>query len=196
MKNPKEFIFLVDAFKSLPNIGTKGANKIANFFLAQDLKYKQDFISRLQEATNKLSACEYCNAIAMGNKCELCSSQTRENVLCIVANLEDQQRIEESRMFRGYYHILMINPNKNLDFTNFDLTKLKNQIKTLGIKEIVIATAFSIYGEVIAEYIKNSLLEFEIPIYRLGFGIPLNASIDFIDDETIKQSFVNKKKIS
>lgn len=197
MKNPKEFIFLVDAFKSLPNIGTKGANKIANFFLAQDTKYQNDFINRLKEASEKLKSCEYCNATSIQPKCEICASQ-RNPSLCIVANLEDQQRIEDSRMYRGYYHILMINPSKNLDLTSFNLEVIKKQIEALGIQEVIIATPFSIYGEVISEFLKNKLSEAytQLPIFRLGFGIPLNASIDFIDDETIKQSFHNKKKIS
>ncbi len=197
MKNPKEYIFLLDAFKSLPNIGTKGATKIANFFLAQDEKYRKEFITRLQEASNKLTSCTYCNSISISEVCEVCSCPTREKSICIVSNLEDQQRIEESRLFRGYYHILMINPNKNLNMTDFDLSKLVSQMKALNVNEIIIATSFSIYGEVIAEYIKSQLNQIEgVTIYRLGFGIPLNASIDYIDDETIKQSFVNKKKIS
>ncbi len=197
MKNPKEYIFLLDAFKSLPNIGTKGATKIANFFLAQDEKYQKEFISRLQNASNKLTSCKYCNSISISEICEICNSTTREKSICVVSNLEDQQRIEESRLFKGYYHILKINPNKNLNLTDFDVSKLIDQMRVLGINEVVIATSFSIYGEVIAEYIKSQLSSMEgVNVYRIGFGIPLNANIDYIDDETIKQSFVNKKKIS
>ncbi len=36
----------------------------------------------------------------------------------------------------------------------------------------------------------------DVSIYRIGFGIPLNGAIDYTDDETLNQSFSNKRKIN
>ena len=46
-----------------------------------------------------------------------------------------------------------------------------------------------------AQYIKGILSQKDIIISRIGFGIPLNASVDYADNETLKHSFNNRRKI-
>ena len=52
-------------------------------------------------------------------------------------------------------------------------------------------------GELTAKYIKNYLTQknFNIEFFRLALGIPLNASIDYIDWESLKFSIKNKTKM-
>jgi recombination protein RecR len=59
MTKPKEFEHLIDAIRSLPNIGLKSANKIAHFILKQDDKYIRTFILKIKEAHDYVKIC--CN---------------------------------------------------------------------------------------------------------------------------------------
>lgn len=197
MKQPKDYIFLVDALKSLPTIGSKSATKIANFLIDQDEDYKNEFIKRLLNSTKNIKNCLLCNNITNSQYCEICSKDNLEKTLCIVMNLEEQQRIQESNNYFGYYHIIKgVHDIKKMALDKINIEQIKNQIKRLEIKEIIIATSFSIVGELVCDYIKNNLNDLNLPIYRLGYGLPLNANIDFIDNDTIRESIINKKKIN
>ncbi len=197
MKQPKDYIFLVDALKSLPTIGSKSANKIANFIIEQDDEYKNSFIKRISDAINNIKTCLLCNNVCIEQYCEYCSNKNLEKSLCIVLSIEDQQRIEESKNYFGYYHIINCgNDIKKITLEKININQIINQINTLKISEVIIATSFSAIGELVCEFIKNKLLDININIYRLGYGLPLNANIDYIDNDTIRESIINKKKIN
>lgn len=197
MNKPKEFVFLHDAFKSLPGVGTKSANRFIHHILNQDSVYQKEFIKRILDLTNTVKKCDYCHNLATDQYCEICRSFSRTKQLCIVSSIEDLERIEESGNYQGYYNVI----GNNIDLRKFklnsiDLNSIQKQVNDLDITDIIIATSFSIIGEAISEYLQANLkLATKVGIYRLGFGIPLNANIDYIDDETIRESFLNKKKI-
>ena len=70
-------------------------------------------------------------------------------------------------------------------------------INKFHIKEILICTNMTINGELTSSYIKNFIKEkkYNIELFRLAMGIPMNASIEYIDWESLKHSIENKKKI-
>lgn len=195
MKKPKDLAYLVDAFKSLPSIGTKASSKISYFFVNQDEKYKKEFIGRLSNAVLNLKQCELCNAITEKEICDNCSNIKLSHNLCIVYNYDDYERMIDSDAFYGYYHILCLNDNKKFRPELINIDKINNQILQLGIDEVVIATPFSLVGEAIAQYLSININD-KVKKYRLGFGIPLNANIDYIDNDTMREAFMNKKKIN
>lgn len=197
MTKPKEFEFLVDALKSLPGVGTKNATRYAFFLINKDEKYKKEFIKRIIDATTNIVKCELCNNITNNKICSICDNENREHSLCIVSSIEDLDRIEQSHNFFGYYHIIdCIEDLKKYKLTNIDINLIKHQIDLLKIDSVTIATNFSLIGEAISEYLQQKLKDIpNLNIYRIGFGIPLNANIDYIDDDTIRESLLNRKKL-
>lgn len=194
---PKEFQLLVDAFKSLPSIGQKNANKYAYFLLKQDKHYINEFIDRINSAYNNLKYCIYCHNLANQDVCTICKDDERDNTLCIVESIVDLDHIENAHFYKGYYHVLHgeINPKKNISVNNIFIDDLKSHIKKFNIKEVIIATSLSIEGEITAEYIKEYLNDIDINLYRIGFGLPSNASINYSDEQTLKFALINKRKL-
>lgn len=198
---PKEFEYFVEALKSLPSVSTKNANKIAYFFLEKDEIFFNKFIDRLMSLKNNIKFCSYCNNLTNDSLyCEICKSENRDtNKLCIVSTLEDLEKIELSNSFFGLYYVLNCEINhKDLTSSkriNFD--KLEKMINYFRVKEILLATNMTINGELTSTYVKNHLKErnYNIEFFRLALGIPLNASIDYIDWESLKYSIENKKKV-
>lgn len=184
---PKDFEFLVDALKSLPTISQKNANKIAYFLLSVDNKFFNDFIERILNFKKNIRYCELCNNLVTNNLiCDICKSESREQKkLCIVSFHEDFEKIENSNSFHGKYFILNCEINQK-DLTtskNIDLEKLEKIINYFEIDEILIATNMTANGEITGNYIKKFILDkkFNIEIFRLALGIPINSSIDYID---------------
>ena len=105
--------------------------------------------------------------------------------------------VEYPKIYQGYYYILLDNEDseKKVNLDKIDIQKIITAINTHKINEIIIATNFSLKGEIIANFIKSKLQHLDIHIFRIGFGVPLNANIDYIDEETIKESFKNKRRL-
>lgn len=197
----KEFEYLIDALKSLPSISTKSANKIANYLINADKKYFNDFIDRLIEAKTKIQFCQHCNNMVVDSySCDICKNKARhDGTLCILTTREDLEKVEESNSFSGLYYVL----NQEIDYknknsiNNINIDKIENMINNFNIKEILFATNMTPNGELTAKYIKQVLLSknLNLDFYRLALGIPLNASIDYIDWESLKFSIKNKTKM-
>lgn len=192
---PIEFDYLVDALKSLPGVGYKNATKWAYFLLEQDSSYVDLFINRLKNAHNKIKNCNQCNNLTTKDLCDICTSSNRDTTqVCVVNSIEDLQRIEDSNNYHGLYFVLKeeVNP-KQPDANLKCLVSLYNYISNChGVKEVIIATNFTISGQLMAKKIVDLLTPCAIKIYRIGFGLPLNGAIDYADDETIKYALMNK----
>ncbi len=198
MNKIKELEFLIDAFRSIPGVGSKNAKRYAIHILNQDFKYASTFAQRLIDAKSIIKKCNLCNNFTTNEICNFCKDNNRKKTLCIVSTYDDFERINDTGSYIGYYFILggEVGTKNKIKFEDIDVQKIIVTINTLKIEEIIIATSFSINGEATAEYIRTKLKHLNnLSIYRIGFGIPLNANIDYIDDETIKESFSNKRRI-
>lgn len=192
---PIEFEYLIDTLKSLPGVGYKGAMKWAYFLLEQDERYIETFVNRVQNTYTKIKKCSQCGNLTNKNLCDICTNVNREHTkLCIVTTIEDLQRIEDSKNYNGLYFVLGKEINPKLPDIEFKkLIVLYNHINNHHeIKEVIIATNFTIGGQLTAKRIIDLLDSCKVKIYRIGLGLPLNCAIDYADDETIKYAFINK----
>lgn len=190
----------MDALASLPSIGRKSARKLAFYMLDQDQKYIHDFTNRILNAKKNIKKCLACNNISQTLICSICSNKNRDHSsLCVIASIEDLDKIESSGTYNGLYFVLngeLANKKNNSEIVEVNIMELKNRIKEDSkIQNIIIATNFSYSGEYTANYILNVLNQFNINIFRIGFGLPLNSSLDYADNETLKHAFGNKRII-
>lgn len=197
-KKIPEMEYLIDALKSLPGLGRKTATKWAFFLLEQDEMYIDAFLKRIKNAHQKIKHCKNCFNLTTQEICDICNDQQRcLNQLCIISTVEDLQRMEDSGNYSGLYFVLNGELSvRNRDYNLKRLTYLSNHIQNNPhITEVIIATNFSMNGELTSKKILEVLEKFNLKIYRIGFGLPLNSSIDYADDETIKYALINKSKL-
>lgn len=198
---PIEFELLIDAIKSLPGIGSRSAEKIAYFLLNQDTKYIDDFIKRIKHAHEKINYCTQCNNFCTSGEryCSICSNAMRDTKqICVVHTIEDLNKIESTNQYVGLYYVLNeeIDVKKQVNISKDCIDNLTNMINKYKTSEIILATDLTINGEATAKYIakvlnklfKNSSLK----VYRIGFGLPINSSIEYVDTTSIKYALKNK----
>lgn len=198
INKPKDLELLIDAFKSLPSVGTKNATRYAYHIVKSDNLYINEFIKRITNAKNNLKYCSLCHNITTNDICNICINENRDDVILVVDSIADLDKIEELNIHKGYYHVLHgeINSKKGITDKELFINDIIDHIKKTNIKNVLIATSFSIAGEITAEYIKNLLKNInDINIYRIGFGLPTNSSIDYSDEQTLKYALINKRKI-
>ena len=89
MNYPKEFENLIDAFRRLPGIGYKSAERMAYQILEMKEEYRDQFVEALN-GVSLLKKCKICHNLSSSDRCEICDDPTRdESVICVVQNIKD-----------------------------------------------------------------------------------------------------------
>ena len=123
---------LVNAFKGLPGIGVKSAQRIV-FNLIQQNQEKALFLSdAIKNALDNINECSNCRMYTDSEVCEICSDQKRDSaLLCVIESPADMIAIENSMSFNGRYFVLMgkLSPLDGIGPDQLKLDKLESIIK-------------------------------------------------------------------
>ena len=195
---PESLKNLIEAFKILPGIGEKTAERMAFFVLNLDEDEVSFFSNSLLQAKEKLHPCKKCNNITDREVCSICDTTNRDkNILCVVEDTKSLYMFEKANVFHGYYHIIknLISPLNGINPEDIGLEELLNRIQKENFKEIIIAVKPSIEGETTSLYIKRVLEGLDIKVTRIASGIPMGADIEYIDSLTLERAINDRKEL-
>jgi len=193
---PKDLLKLIHYLKKLSGVGSKTAER----FAFELIKWKEcdisDLSNILKDIKNNIVYCPSCGCLIADDSCKFCDLNYRDsNKLCIVSSFKDVFLIENTKSYKGLYHIIdtLISPifGKEIDLEN--LNRLKKRIADLNIKEVIIALDSTLEGDATSLYLKDELNNFNINISRLAFGLPIGTSLDYIDGGTLTQALVGRQ---
>ena len=196
---PKSILNVIEAFKYLPGIGDKTAERMALYLLNLD-KVQTDFMAdAIKNLKDNTKRCKVCGNFTSDDICFVCNDPTREkNILCVVEDPKTIIAIEKLGVYHGMYHVLngLIKTLDGLDPADIRLDKLIERINNSDFKEIIIAVKPCLEGEMTSLYNNNVLKDLNISITRLASGIPMGADMEYVDAITLEKAFDNRKKIS
>ncbi len=195
---PESIKSLIEAFKYLPGIGQKTAERLAFATLAFDDDQIELFSNGLKDVKNKVHKCTECNVLTEDKLCSICSDSTRnKDVLCVVDDVKTVFVFESMGIFKGYYHVLdgLISPIDGINPEDIGLGKLIDRIKDSDFNEIIFAFKPSIEGETTALYIKRILDGLDIKVTRLASGVPMGADMEYVDTLTLERAMYDRKEI-
>lgn len=193
-KYPSALLSLIAYLKKLPGVGTKTAERFAFQLLNWPESQLNDFANHIQKIKITIRHCPECHCLMEGVGCEFCDTTKRDtHILCIISSPKDLYQIEETRAYRGLYHVLggLLSPLEGRGHEYLRLESLKLRILTLNIKEIVIALDSTLEGDATALYLKDQLRG--VAISRLAFGLPLGSSLDFVDGGTLARALLGRQ---
>ena len=118
-------------------------------------------------------------------------------ILCVVENMEDVIKIENTNSFDGLYHVLggAISPLDGIGPSDLSFDKLIDRLSA-NTKEVIIATNPSTSGNATALYLEKILKDKDIEISRLAVGLPVGSNLEYIDDKTISTAITGRVKLS
>lgn len=192
----KSLAQLIDAFKKLPSVGQKQAERYALFILKTSEKDIVNFASAIINAKKTIKTCSACCSLCEENPCEICLDETRDKkTICVVENYTDMQVIEKTGKYKGLYHVLMgvISPLDGVYQDNLSIKLLMTRLN--GVREILIATNPTVEGDATAMYISDALRKHNVSITRLAKGIPSGGSIEYADEITLINALDGRKRI-
>lgn len=195
MNIPEPLETIIEELTKLPSVGKKTAQRLALFLLKSDPAYLDNLISALVNVKEKLSLCDECFNISVGNKCEICKSTKRDTtIICVVEEVSDVLAIERTNEYSGLYHVLggVLSPLSGKDASSIKLKELINRTKNNQFKEIILALNPDTEGETTSLYIAKLFRDSDIKISRIARGLPIGGDLEFADNATIGRAVLSR----
>lgn len=197
MELPEKLLKSVKQFSRLPGVGEKTALRqslIMTKWSKEDLIAFSEAIKGLAE----LNHCQKCGMFCDDELCKICSDTNRSHskTICVVESVTDCLAIERSGNFRGKFHILfgVLNPLLGIGPDELKLDHLIQRVAEEEVDELILAVNPSVEGDATCAYIKQMLPE-SVKVDRIGFGIPMGGSLEFVDSLTISKALENRRHL-
>ncbi len=199
MKNPPALAQLIESLRCLPGVGPRSALRMAYYLLQRDRKGASGLANALTGALETVGHCQLCNNFSEQAICQICTSEKRDaSILCIVEMPTDVMMLEQTQSYNGLYFVLMgrLSPLDGVGPKEINLDKLLKRAQDGTVKEVVLATNYTVEGEATAHYIIELLKAKNLRVSRIARGLPMGGEIEYIDSGTLAQALVERKSVN
>jgi recombination protein RecR len=215
---------LVQALGCLPGVGAKSASRMAHQLLGHDRQGALRLAQALTHAATVVRHCSRCNTLCEDEVCETCANPQRDVArLCVVETPADQEAMERTRAFNGYYFVLMgrLSPLDGVGPNDIGLQALFDRVfdgrvaasaPATGastapvmqehspqianrpvVQELILATNFTAEGEATAHVIAQALKGSGVKVSRLAKGVPAGSELEYVDLSTLAHALVDRR---
>lgn len=194
---PKKFEHLIQAFRHLPGVGVKTAERYAFTALDWDEETLQDVIDSLCAIQGGLQTCHICGNLSEEDTCLICADATRDpHVICVVQSPKDVIAMEKMNEFNGVYHVLngVISTSKGILPQDLNIDTLLERIDD-ETEEVILATNPTVEGETTALYLAKLLESKQVTVTRIAHGLPMGGHLDYADELTLYKAFEGRQKM-
>ena len=196
MKYPSELNALIAHLKKLPGVGSKTAERFAFQLINWPQTGLSCFANLIATIKEKIHYCPECGCLTEELNCFFCKNPQRDqNFVCIVATAKDVFPLEDTRIFKGLYHVLggLLSPVQGCSPENLHIDKLEKRVHERAISEVIIALDSTLEGDATALYLKEQLQAWGIKTSRLAFGLPMGSTLEFVDSGTLSRALLGRQ---
>jgi len=186
---------LIDAFKCLPGVGQKSAQRMAFNLLQRNREGARKLAERLALAVDNIGNCERCRMLTEDPVCGFCLSSRRDDaILCVVETPADLLAIEQASVYRGRYFVLMghLSPIDGIGPTELGLDLLEQRLGNSDIEELVLATGVTVEGDATAHLLAQIAQRHGVRASRIAYGVPVGGELEFTDSGTLSRAFTGR----
>ena len=152
----------------------------------------------LTRAVALIRHCARCNTFTEEEVCEMCRSPRRdESLLCVVETPADLLMMEQAQCYRGQYFVLMgrLSPLDGIGPRELHLDRLARRAMDGQVKEVILATNFTVEGEATAHYLGEMLRPKGLKVSRIARGLPVGGELEHVDSGTLAQAVVERRDV-
>jgi recombination protein RecR len=198
MKSPTSLEHLIEALRCLPGVGPKSAQRMAYHLLQRDQAGAARLAATIAHTLQTIRHCGLCNNFSEDDTCPLCLSAKRDaSLLCVVEMPADLMMMEQTQSYHGMYFVLMgrLSPLDGVGAKEIHLDRLVKRAADGMVKEVILATNFTVEGEATAHYIGEILRSRGIKVSRIARGLPVGGELEHIDSGTLAQAIVERREV-
>ena len=191
---------LIRAFKRLPGVGPRQAERFAAYFLRASEAETEEFVRALTAVKQDIKLCPVCFSYSEQGLCPICADPDRDKgLICVVEDPQDIEALEKTGAYKGLYHVLhgAISPLEGRGAEQVKVRELLERVRNSAqpVREVIIATDPDSEGETTALYLADLLRGQVEQITRIGYGVPLGGDIDYMDELTLGYSLKGRTKL-
>ena len=185
----------VTELSRLPGVGRKTALRLALHILRQDESAGVALGEAIINMRKGVKYCSMCHNISESEMCPICSSPARDkSIVCVVESVKDVMIFENTRQYRGLYHVLggVISPMDGIGPDQLQIASLVDRVKSGEINEVILALSATMEGETTNFYIYRQLGTLPVKITQLARGVSVGNEIEYTDEITLGRSLLNR----
>jgi recombination protein RecR len=140
--------------------------------------------------------CQECCNISDRAVCEICSDPNRDrSLVCVVEDIRDVIAIENTRQFKGLYHVLggVISPMDGVGPDDLNTKELFARIAQGEVKEVVLALGATLEGDTTSFYLNRRIKEQGVDVSMIARGISVGGELENVDELTLGRSIMDRK---
>ena len=185
----------VNEFASLPGIGRKTAFRLVMNLLRRNSDEVRRFGESLIKLHEEIHYCKTCHNISDTEICNICNDKNRDKTLiCVVENIQDVLAVENTRQFKGLYHVLggIISPIDGIGPAELKIDSLEEKVKSGEINEIIFALSTTMEGDTTNYYLYKRLNKYNVQLTMLARGVAIGDELEYTDEITLGRSILNR----
>lgn len=194
---------LIEAFRRLPGVGAKSAQRMVLHFLEKDRAGARQLADALLAAIDGVGHCQRCRTLAEETLCRICQNPERDqNTLCVVETPADVFAIEQTASYKGLYFVLMghLSPIDGIGPEELGTEQLMDMVRNTEVTEVILATNPTVEGEATAYYLAEQLRDLvgedrPLRVSRIAHGVPVGGELEYIDGGTLMHSIAGRQVI-
>lgn len=189
---------LIEAFRCLPGVGPKSAQRMTLHLLERNRAGGKKLSDSLAVALNEVGNCIHCRTLTEEETCRICANSSRNRkICCVVESPADVFAIEQSGSFRGIYFVLMghLSPIDGIGPEQLGMHQLLEKVANTEIEEVIIACNPNVEGDATAYYIAEQLKNSPAQVSRIAHGVPVGGELEFVDGSTLTHAFSGRKSM-
>ena len=199
MQNIREIEELIKIISKLPGLGPKSAKRIVLKLINDKDELVKPLANVLAKVYKNVTRCLSCGSLKSNiSGCLNCENiKEKFNKICVVEDIADKWSIENSNIFKGYFHILggtIASAGHRKEDLLID--SLVERVIKDKIEEVILATSATVEGQTTAYYIQDSLKNINVKISKLAQGLPVGGEIESLDDGTLFSAFKNRTNLT
>lgn len=188
---------LIEAFKKMPSVGQKSAERFVFHLLNSGKKEVGELTLALKELTDHVKSCKTCWDFSDENPCPICKNKRRDqNIICVVSDSQDIPVIERANAYYGLYFVLrgVVEPGDE-EIDKLKIKELFARVKNQkNVKEIILALNPDLSGETTMLYLEKELSKInpKLKITKPARGLPMGSDLQYADEITLGSAFKNR----
>ena len=190
---------VVGELSKLPGIGRRTALRLAIHILRMERESVAEMTESIDRFRNEVKYCTQCNNLSDEDVCPICDDDERDHTtICVVEQVADVLSVENTRQYKGLYHVLggVISPMQGISPSDLKIDLLTERIARGGVKEVILAISTSVEGETTLFYLMNRLRQFPgLKVTSIARGIGFGDALEYVDELTITHALLNRREV-
>ncbi|MGI4800653.1 MAG: recombination mediator RecR [Janthinobacterium lividum] len=189
---------LIGLLAKLPGLGPRSARRAVLRMLQQPETRMAPLAAAITAAARAVRTCSVCGNLDSRDPCGICADPVRDqSLVCVVEGVGDLWALERTGAYRGRYHVLggtlsALGGTGPDDLNTAPLLQLADELS-----EIILALSATVDGATTAHWLTDQVRRVapELPITRVGQGVPFGGALDVLDDGTLLAALKGRRLV-